>query len=58
MPLNVKEVWVDDRRYIVRLNEKQARKDEQDRTLIISRSWRKARNPWSEIGGFFVTVKD
>ena len=34
-PLKVKEVWVDDRRYIVCLNEKQARKDEQDRLLII-----------------------
>lgn len=34
-PLKAKEVWVDDRRYIVCLNEKQARKDEQDRTLII-----------------------
>jgi transposase len=33
--LKVKEVWVDDRRYIVCLNEKQARKDEQDRALII-----------------------
>ena len=34
-PLKVKEIWVDDRRYIVCLNEKQARKDEQDRALII-----------------------
>ena len=34
-PLKVKEVCVDDRRYIVCLNEKQARKDEQDRLLII-----------------------
>ncbi|HLA04804.1 MAG TPA: IS1634 family transposase [Syntrophales bacterium] len=34
-PLKVKEVWVDDRRYIVCLNERQARKDEQDRALII-----------------------
>jgi transposase len=34
-PLKVKEVWVADRRYIVCLNEKQARKDEQDRALII-----------------------
>jgi transposase len=34
-PLKVKEVWVDDRRYIVCLNEKQARKDEQDRRMII-----------------------
>ena len=34
-PLKVKEVWVDDRRYIVCLNEKQARKDEQDRIMII-----------------------
>ena len=33
--LKVKEVWVDDRRYIICLNEKQARKDEQDRTLIV-----------------------
>ena len=35
-PLKVKEVWVDDRRYIVCLNEKQARKDEQDRQMIIA----------------------
>jgi transposase len=34
-PLKVKEVWVADRRYIVCLNEKQARKDEQDRQLIV-----------------------
>lgn len=34
-PLKVKEAWVDDRRYIVCLNEKQARKDEQDRQLIV-----------------------
>jgi transposase len=34
-PLKVKEVWVDDHRYIVCLNEKQARKDEQDRRMII-----------------------
>ena len=34
-PLKVKEVWVDDRRYIVCLNEKQAWKDEQDRRMII-----------------------
>jgi transposase len=34
-PLKVKEVCVDDRRYIVCLNEKQARKDEQDRMMII-----------------------
>jgi transposase len=34
-PLKIKEVWVDDRRYIVCLNEKQARKDEQDRMMII-----------------------
>jgi transposase len=34
-PLKVKEVWVEDRRYIVCLNEKQARKDEQDRMMII-----------------------
>ena len=35
-PLKVKEVWVDDRRYIVCLNEKQARKDAQDRQNIIA----------------------
>ncbi|MEK7374842.1 MAG: IS1634 family transposase [Thermodesulfobacteriota bacterium] len=35
-PLKVKEVWVDDRRYIVCLNEKQARKEEQDRMMIIA----------------------
>jgi len=35
-PLKVKEVWVDDRRYIVCLNEKQARKDAQDRQNIVA----------------------
>jgi transposase len=35
-PLKVKEVMVDDRRYIVCLNEKQARKDSADRQLIIA----------------------
>lgn len=35
-PLKVKEVWVEDRRYIVCLNEKQARKDAQDRQNIIA----------------------
>jgi transposase len=34
-PLKVKEVMVDDRRYIVCLNEKQARKDAADRQAII-----------------------
>jgi transposase len=34
-PLKIKEVWVDDRRYIVCLNEKQARKDALDRRMII-----------------------
>ena len=34
-PLKVKEVWADDRRYVVCLNEKQARKDELDRRMII-----------------------
>jgi transposase len=34
-PLKVKEVWVEDRRYIVCLNSKQARKDAQDRQAII-----------------------
>jgi transposase len=34
-PLKVKEVWVEDRRYIVCLNEKQARKDAADRQAII-----------------------
>lgn len=35
-PLKIKEVWVEDRRYIVCLNEKQARKDAQDRQNIIA----------------------
>lgn len=34
--LKVKEVWAEDRRYIVCLNEKQARKDAQDRQNIIA----------------------
>jgi hypothetical protein len=35
-PLKVKEVWVEDRRYIVCLNPKQARKDAVDREAILS----------------------
>jgi Transposase DDE domain len=35
-PLKVKEVWVDDRRYIVCLNEDEARKDAADREAIVS----------------------
>jgi len=34
-PLKVKEVWVEDRRYIVCLNERQARKDAADRQAIV-----------------------
>jgi len=35
-PLKVKEVWVEDRRYIVCLNEEQARKDAADRQAILA----------------------
>jgi hypothetical protein len=35
-PLKVKEVWVDDRRYVVCLNEDQARKDATDREAIVA----------------------
>ncbi len=35
-PLKVKEVWVDDRRYIVCLNEGEARKDAADREAIVA----------------------
>ena len=35
-PLKVKEVWVEDRRYIVCLNEAQKRKDAADREAIVS----------------------
>lgn len=34
-PLKVKEVWVEERRYVVCLNERQARKDARDREAII-----------------------
>lgn len=34
-PLKVKEVWVDDRRYVVCLNEEQARKDAHDREQVV-----------------------
>ena len=34
-PLKVKEVWVDDRRYVVCLNEDQATKDRHDREAIV-----------------------
>jgi hypothetical protein len=35
-PLKVKEVWVDDRRYIVCLNDDEARKDATDREAIVT----------------------
>ena len=35
-PLKVKEVWVDDRRYIVCLNEDEARRDASDREAIVA----------------------
>ena len=35
-PLQVKEVWVDDRRYVVCLNEDEARKDAADREVIVA----------------------
>ncbi|OYV74671.1 MAG: transposase [Deltaproteobacteria bacterium 21-66-5] len=35
-PLKVKEVWVENRRYVVCLNEEQARKDAHDRQAILS----------------------
>ncbi|NJN36913.1 MAG: IS1634 family transposase [Nitrospiraceae bacterium] len=35
-PLKVKEVWVEDRRYIVCLNEEQARRDAADRQAILA----------------------
>lgn len=35
-PLKVKEVWVEDRRYILCLNQEQARKDRQDREAILA----------------------
>jgi transposase len=35
-PLKVKEVWVDERRYVVCLNEEQAKKDRADREAIVA----------------------
>src|SRR3954464_8530529 len=35
-PLKVKEVWVDDRRYVICLNEDEARKDAADRESIVA----------------------
>jgi transposase len=50
-PLKVKEVLVDNRRYIVCLNEKQARKDAADRQSIIDALTEKiASNPKSLVG--------
>jgi transposase len=50
-PLKVKEVLVDDRRYIVCLNERQARKDAADRQSIIDALTEKIRsNPKSLVG--------
>jgi len=50
-PLKVKEVLVDDRRYIVCLNEKQARKDAADRQAILDSLMEKLKtNPKSLVG--------
>ncbi|MCG6533189.1 MAG: IS1634 family transposase [Syntrophales bacterium LBB04] len=50
-PLKVKEVIVDDRRYIVCLNDRQARKDAADRQIIIDSLVEKLKsNPKSLIG--------
>jgi transposase len=50
-PLKVKEVMIDDRRYIVCLNEKQARKDAADRQAIIDSLQEKLKsNPKSLVG--------
>ena len=35
-PLKVKEVWVEDRRYVVCLNEEERRKDAHDREAIVA----------------------
>jgi transposase len=35
-PLKIKEVWVDERRYVVCLNEEQAKKDRADREAIVA----------------------
>jgi len=50
-PLKVKEVFVDDRRYIVCLNERQARKDVADRQSIVGALAEKLKgNPKSLVG--------
>ena len=50
-PLKVKEVFVDDRRYIVCLNERQARKDVADRQSIVDALAEKLKgNPTSLVG--------
>ncbi len=50
-PLKVKEVFVDDRRYIVCLNERQARKDVADRQSIVDALAEKLKgNPKSLVG--------
>ena len=43
-PLKVKEVWVDDRRYVVCLNEDEARKDAADREAIVATLREQLRN--------------
>jgi hypothetical protein len=43
-PLKVKEVWVDDRRYVICLNEDEARKDAADREAIVAALREQLRN--------------
>jgi transposase len=50
-PLKVKEVWIDNRRYLVCLNERQARKDAADRKAILEALEEKIKtNPKSLVG--------
>src|SRR6516162_11840386 len=43
-PLKVKEVWVEDRRYVVCLNEEECRKDAHDREVIVAHLKEQLRN--------------
>src|ERR1700726_5258316 len=43
-PLKIKEVWVEDRRYVVCLNEEERRKDAHDREAIVAHLKEQLRN--------------
>ena len=50
-PLKIKEVWVQDRRYVVCLNEEERRKDAHDRQVIVAHLRKQLRSGYKSLVG-------